>query len=335
MPIRKSFFSVMVVAFGLSACGPSYGQYRPQSLPWDGYCDPGDQLNFIEPALKAEGPLPQRHRNQMSVIKEDVELCFSVSKTGDVISLSVRSRNDDLSRTTKTLATRILLQWKFPIQHSEGKPVVVHGIGAIIPLDYPALPLDCDQEQAQFRFPDEEGLALARAVDRDYSGDHALLCFSIDKNGYVLLDSVKPLQPFDDPVDKYLSMNALKSWRFQPRVDKGERVAQHHVLSAVSLERDEYCGKKMLKPIVHVPPVYPNHHHRVFKGWVELMFRVDAQGNVDQETIQVTAAEPSSIFNRAAIRAVRKWKYMPKTVNGQAVSRECVTARLTFKLGDD
>ena len=327
------YFSCLV-AFALSACGPSYSQYRPQPMPWDGYCDRGDQLNFIEPVLKVEGPLPQRYQHKTSALKEDVELCFSISKTGDVISASVRSKDDDLSLMTKGMARPLLQQWKFPVQHRKGKPVVVHGVGAVISLDYPALPSNCDEEQAQFRFPDKEGLAPSRAVDRDYKGDHALLCFSIDKNGYVLLDSVQPLQPFDDNVAKFLSMNALKSWRFEPSIEKGQHVAQHHVLSAVSLERGEYCGKKELLPIVRVHPGYPSRHRPGIEGWVELMFRVDVQGNVDRESIQVIAAEPSSIFNRAATRAVWKWKYRPKVVDGRRVSRECVTARLEFKLDD-
>jgi protein TonB len=65
------------------------------------------------------------------------------------------------------------------------------------------------------------------------------------------------------------------------------------------------------------------------EGTVDLSFGVSAAGEVHD--VAVTHAVPSSIFNRVAIAAVRRWKYQPKTVNGIPVEAH-VQVRLTFKL---
>ena len=49
----------------------------------------------------------------------------------------------------------------------------------------------------------------------------------------------------------------------------------------------------------------------------------------------VIASHPSNIFNRAALRAIRKWKYNPKIEDGVAVERPGVQVRLTFELEDE
>ena len=44
-------------------------------------------------------------------------------------------------------------------------------------------------------------------------------------------------------------------------------------------------------------------------------------------------SEPAYIFDRAALRAVRKWKYNPRIVNGVAAARAGVQVRIRFELG--
>jgi protein TonB len=59
-------------------------------------------------------------------------------------------------------------------------------------------------------------------------------------------------------------------------------------------------------------------------------FTISAAGTVKDPF--VIAAKPSSIFNRAALRAIRKWKYNPKTEDGEPVERPGVKVRLNFEL---
>jgi protein TonB len=82
--------------------------------------------------------------------------------------------------------------------------------------------------------------------------------------------------------------------------------------------------------IRRVPADYPDDAARKgIEGAVDLSFVVSPSGEVQDVT--VVHAEPSAVFNHAAVSAVRRWKYQPRTVNGVAVEGH-VQLRMTFKL---
>lgn len=88
-----------------------------------------------------------------------------------------------------------------------------------------------------------------------------------------------------------------------------------------------------IQPIVRVNPQYPPRAaERGVEGWVHLEFTVTEQGTT--ENVVVLDADPPGIFNRAAIRAVEKWKYKPMMVNGKPV-RWKTEVVLTFELEGD
>ncbi len=69
-------------------------------------------------------------------------------------------------------------------------------------------------------------------------------------------------------------------------------------------------------PLVRVPPQYPQRAaSRGINGWVQLEFTIMESGGV--EDIIVVAAEPTGYFERAAERALARWKYKPKIVDGR------------------
>jgi len=83
-------------------------------------------------------------------------------------------------------------------------------------------------------------------------------------------------------------------------------------------------------PIVRVPPQYPMRAaERGIEGWVLLEFTITPAGTVRDPV--VLDADPPRIFDRAAIRAIKKWKYRPRVVDGVAVSRKQQN-RLVFEL---
>ena len=85
-------------------------------------------------------------------------------------------------------------------------------------------------------------------------------------------------------------------------------------------------------PIVRVAPVYPARAlSRGLEGFVDLSFTVTTTGTVkDPIVIQST----SSLFERAAIRAVLKFKFKPRVVDGVPVEVPGVKTRITFMLED-
>ena len=84
-------------------------------------------------------------------------------------------------------------------------------------------------------------------------------------------------------------------------------------------------------PIVKVLPVYPRRAlSRGIEGYVILEFCVTAQGTVRDPV--VVEADPSAIFDRAAINAALKFKYKPKVVNEQPIEVCGVPNRIIFEL---
>ena len=85
------------------------------------------------------------------------------------------------------------------------------------------------------------------------------------------------------------------------------------------------------RPIVRMQPKYPNAAAQEgIEGWVKLIFSIDASGAV--RDIEVVDAEPKRIFNKAARRALSKWKYKPQLVAGKPVAQEGLEVVLDFKL---
>jgi protein TonB len=84
-------------------------------------------------------------------------------------------------------------------------------------------------------------------------------------------------------------------------------------------------------PLVRVEPTYPvRAAQRGTEGWVELRFTIAKSGAVKNAV--VTASEPGTVFDNAALQAVARWRYNPKVSNGVAVEREGIRIRLRFSL---
>jgi protein TonB len=83
-------------------------------------------------------------------------------------------------------------------------------------------------------------------------------------------------------------------------------------------------------PIVRVAPVYPARAlSRGLEGHVDLSFTVTTAGTVRDPVVIFST---SSLFERAAVRAVLKFKYKPRVVDGVPVDVPNVKTRITFKI---
>jgi TonB family protein len=90
-----------------------------------------------------------------------------------------------------------------------------------------------------------------------------------------------------------------------------------NVVSAATLKRTRM-----------VNPVYPEQaRKRGVEGWVELAFTVTTNGTV--EDIEVRNASPAMVFEDAAIRALRGWRFEPVERNGERVAQRAML-RLKF-----
>lgn len=82
-------------------------------------------------------------------------------------------------------------------------------------------------------------------------------------------------------------------------------------------------------PVDRVTPVYPARAlSRGLEGYVDMSFTVTEIGAVKEPIITFST---SSLFDRAATRAVLKYKYKPRVVDGQPIEVKGVTTRITFE----
>lgn len=83
-------------------------------------------------------------------------------------------------------------------------------------------------------------------------------------------------------------------------------------------------------PLVRVEPQYPPQAaRRRLEGWVQLRFTITTAGSVTDVSV-VKSSNP--VFERAAVEAVRKWKYEPQMQSGTAVVTAGMDVVLRFKM---
>lgn len=82
-------------------------------------------------------------------------------------------------------------------------------------------------------------------------------------------------------------------------------------------------------PLVRIAPEYPARAAaRGIGGWVLLEFTVTAAGATRE--VRVVDSDPPRTFDRVAIRAVERFKYRPKVVDGKPVEQHGVRVVLEF-----
>ncbi|WP_158100635.1 energy transducer TonB [Neiella marina] len=85
------------------------------------------------------------------------------------------------------------------------------------------------------------------------------------------------------------------------------------------------------RPIVRVEPKYPIKQATAgITGYVIMQFSILADGSTGD--IEVIESQPKRAFERAAMRALKKWKYRPKLVDGKSVIQQGLKVRLDFDL---
>ena len=87
-----------------------------------------------------------------------------------------------------------------------------------------------------------------------------------------------------------------------------------------------------IMPIVVIRPMYPREANLAgIEGWVKVEFTITEVGTVKDP--RVVDAKPQRIFNREAVRAILKWKFKPRVVDGIAVERRA-TQVIDFTLDE-
>ncbi len=93
----------------------------------------------------------------------------------------------------------------------------------------------------------------------------------------------------------------------------------------------EFASNQQAMPLYRVEPRYPSKAlKRNTEGYVVMTFTIDQTGKPTD--ITVIDANPKRMFEREAKRALKKWKYQPKVVDGRSTAQQGQSIRLEFKL---
>jgi protein TonB len=80
-------------------------------------------------------------------------------------------------------------------------------------------------------------------------------------------------------------------------------------------------GMSQLLPIVKVAPRCPREAQiNGINGSVTMVLTVNSVGKVNN--IVIKSFKPSRVFNSEAIKAVKRWQFKPKTIDGVAVEQK-------------
>ncbi len=127
-----------------------------------------------------------------------------------------------------------------------------------------------------------------------------------------IIDIQEPTAPSEPIADKYI---------VEPTYDK--LTLDPQTVTLVIVDKDE-------QPILRFEPVMPPRAQR--SGHCKVRFNLTAQG---QPYDVVTTYCSQAIFKRPTIKAVQKWQYNPKILDGVAVSRHGVETFVRFNLLDE
>lgn len=85
-------------------------------------------------------------------------------------------------------------------------------------------------------------------------------------------------------------------------------------------------------PLVRINPQYPRDAQmNMIEGYVEIEFTITETGSVRDP--RVIDSKPPRVFDREAIRAILRWKFKPRVIDGTAVARRA-TQTIEFNLDD-
>jgi len=88
-----------------------------------------------------------------------------------------------------------------------------------------------------------------------------------------------------------------------------------------------------LKRTRYFAPEYPRDAvQQGIEGSVRVRFTIGTEGKVTEAS--VVQATPTGVFDRAALAAVRRWRFAPVVVNG-SVTEAAMETTVSFKMDDE
>lgn len=140
----------------------------------------------------------------------------------------------------------------------------------------------------------------------------------------------KKVQRQRPPTVPQVPQMSLTSSNFQNTVQMlNPNIDTHGAMSGVKMS---VAGSdRDVIPLVRINPEYPQRALNMgVEGWVIVQFDITAAGTV--KNAKVIDSDPKGYFEKAAVKAVERWRYNPKVEEGVAVERRGVQTLIKFQL---
>ena len=171
----------------------------------------------------------------------------------------------------------------------------------------------------------EENLRVIKIVDATMPEITLDVIEEIDKPEPIeKLSEQLPETPIRD-----INVSTVPGWNLTPTYsDVDAQLDVEH--ASISAADGDYL------PLVRPPPQYPN---RALQRGIErsalVQFTVNGRGLVVEESIVILDSEPPDTFDRSSIRAVARFKYHPRVVDGLGVDVPNVRTIIRYNIADN
>lgn len=114
------------------------------------------------------------------------------------------------------------------------------------------------------------------------------------------------------------------------------QIAAPNLNAKASISIGGFGGDGEYIPLVKIQPQYPRRaQERGIEGYVIVEFTITTTGAIRDPVVVegfTSKGKPTTVFNRAGIKAAMKLKYKPRVVDGEPVEVPGVPHRFTFQL---
>ena len=220
-----------------------------------------------------------------------------------------------ISITNPLLHSQTSSQWLTPVRKA-GKATLLLGAGAIV-------------TSSLF-------VMMAELIKQDQIQVASTPVVTIDPIIYQGEEEKTIVRPKIKPIEKVIKTPPTKVEPLEPNNNStGNEYTFNTTVPSnelnVEINLNSTQGDMQATPQFRVDPTYPVEASRDgIEGWVKLGFSVTASGSVTD--ISIIDSKPANVFNRAARRALKKWKYKPQIVDGKPVAQTNMVVVLDFKL---
>ncbi|MDR3163438.1 MAG: energy transducer TonB [Helicobacteraceae bacterium] len=163
---------------------------------------------------------------------------------------------------------------------------------------------------------------------RDYSEFNKIVDFVRVREESEIIERRRPVPPPKQmpPEPMEIDVGAIEEQNLRPFEIDTSALS----LTGAPVLTSGLVAERGLIPISGLSPQYPRAAEiRRIEGEVELEFIIDESGNV--RDIKVITAANGDYFIDAAIKAVARWRFAPKIVNGKP-ARQLARQNFTFRL---